>query len=73
MNSDQKKSESGVPDYGSSSGFTGSVPQSGMVQDKDAEGDKTSHRPPTGGGSENGSNPTSTDTATTDENPNANR
>lgn len=51
--SDKPKKDQHIsgPDYGSSSGFSGDVPQSGMVQDdKDAP-----VPPPTGGGTENGS------------------
>lgn len=67
---DQKKG--GVPDYGSSSGFSGDVPQSGMVHDEKKHEHKP-HRPPSGNGSESGSQSESTDTATTTDNPNANR
>ena len=64
--------KTGTPDYGSSTGYAGNAPQSGMVQDDDKKRD-TPSRPPTGNGSENGSDPESTDAGTTDENPNANR
>lgn len=69
---DKQKEKTGTPDYGSSSGFSGDVPQSGMVQDGDKKRD-TSSRPPTGNGTENGSNLQSSEADTTDENPNANR
>ncbi len=67
----EKDENAGVPDYGGSSGYAKDAPQSGMVQDEDAA-PKTPHRPPTGGGSENGSNPgPASPSATTDTNPNA--
>ncbi len=66
--SDKKKDQHiGGPDYGSSSGFSGDVPQSGMV-----EGDEHApNRPPTGGGIENGSpSPVKPAAAPDDENAN---
>lgn len=72
MSDKEKKDDTHVPDYGSSSGYGQSAPQSGMVQDEKKSKDDPK-RPPTGGGIENYSNPTSTDTGTTSENPNANK
>ncbi len=51
----------GAQGYGNSAGET-DAPVSGMVQD-DKKADKSTSRPPTGGGSENGSNPSSSDTS----------
>ncbi len=51
----------GAQGYGNSSGET-DAPVSGMVQD-DTNADKSTSRPPTGGGSQNGSNPSSSDTS----------
>jgi hypothetical protein len=49
----------GAQGYGNSSGET-DAPVSGMVHDDD---NASTDRPPTGGGSQNGSNPSSSDTS----------
>ncbi len=51
----------GAQGYGNSSGET-DAPVSGMVQE-DQHKDRSTSRPPTGGGSQNGSNPSSSDTS----------
>ncbi len=62
---DSKKADisgtGGAQGYGNSSGET-DAPVSGMVKDDD-NAPKSTSRPPTGGGSENGSNPASSDTS----------
>jgi hypothetical protein len=57
---DSIKGTGGAQGYGNSSGDT-DPPVSGMVRDE--ADDASTDRPPTGGGSQNGSNPSSTDTS----------